>query len=364
MVERDSSAENPRANDAIPTRESSPSHLDVRPSVAARISRAGDQAGEAWHNGWHMDQYAIITEDLSCRFGQLVAVDGLNLRIPRGIVFGFLGPNGAGKTTTIRMLLGLLEPSGGSATVLGFDVATQGQEIRERTGALMEHTGLYDRLTAEENLEYWGRIYRLPATVRAQRIREVLTHLGLWERRGDMVRTWSKGMRQKLAVARSLIHQPPLVFLDEPTSGLDPLAAVELRADLLSLKRGEGATVFLNTHNLPEAEKLCDLVGILDRGRLLTVASPRDLVAAGRGPTLEITGSSFNPVLLEQLRARPDVRDVQVTDDVLRVGLTDEQPIDAIIALVAESGASIRTVTRGAGDLEDVFVALVRGNHG
>ena len=311
-----------------------------------------------------MDQHAIVTDHLTCRFGQLVAVDDLSLRIPRGVVFGFLGPNGAGKTTTIRMLLGLLEPSGGSATVLGFDAAKQGDEIRERTGALMEHTGLYDRLTAEENLEYWGRIYRLPASVRAQRIHDDLTHLGLWERRADLVRTWSKGMRQKLAVARSMIHRPPLVFLDEPTSGLDPLASVELREDLLSMRRGEGTTVFLNTHNLPEAEKLCDLVGILDRGRLRTIASPRDLVAAAGSPTLEIIGDSFSPALLEQLRARPDVRDAVLSDNVLRVGLTDERAADAIIALVAESGASIRTVTRGAGDLESVFVSMVRGNDG
>ena len=162
---------------------------------------------------------AIATHGLTCRFGNLVAVDHLDLQVPRGIVFGFLGQNGAGKTTTIRMLLGLLEASEGSAEVLGFDIASRGQSIRERTGALMEHNGLYERMTAEENLEYFGRIYRLPPGERRQRIRELLTHMSLWERRNELVGTWSKGMRQKLAVMRSILHHPSLVFLDEPTSG-------------------------------------------------------------------------------------------------------------------------------------------------
>jgi ABC-2 type transport system ATP-binding protein len=304
---------------------------------------------------------AIATHGLTCRFGNLVAVDHLDLQVPRGIVFGFLGQNGAGKTTTIRMLLGLLEASEGSATVLGFDIASSGQSIRERTGALMEHNGLYERMTAEENLEYFGRIYRLPPGERRQRIRELLTHMSLWERRNELVGTWSKGMRQKLAVLRSILHHPPLVFLDEPTSGLDPLATVDLRADLLSLKAQEGMTVFLNTHNLPEAQKLCDLVGIIHHGRLLVVAPPGDLVTKGPGLQLEIIGSAFSQALVERLRTHPEVLQAELTGNTLQIRPANEQAVDGIIALVAQSGSNIQTIHRGTADLEAVFVNLVEG---
>jgi ABC-2 type transport system ATP-binding protein len=306
-----------------------------------------------------MNEDAICTQDLTCRFGNRVAVDHLNLQVPRGIVFGFLGQNGAGKTTTIRMLLGLLEPSEGSAQVLGFGISNQGQAIRERTGALMEHNGLYERMTAAENLEYFGRIYRLTEHERKQRIQELLTHLCLWERRHELVGTWSKGMRQKLAVARCLLHHPPLVFLDEPTSGLDPLATVELRADLQSLKAKDGMTIFLNTHNLSEAEKLCDLVGILHQGRLLVVAPPKKLMTLGSGPQLEITGSTFNQTLVDRLRMHPGVRQAELAENVLLIRPTEEQAVDSIIALVAQAGGQIQNIQRGASDLEAVFINLV-----
>src|SRR5579885_3618104 len=208
-----------------------------------------------------MVEYAIRTEGLTRHFGPVIAVDHLSLEVPAGIVFGFLGQNGAGKTTTIHLLLGLLEPTSGQANVLGYDVRTQSDKIRARSGALLEFAGLYERMSAEDNLDLYGRIYRLPAPVRQARIKELLTHRDLWERRRDLVGTWSRGMKQKLAVARALFHHPPLVFLDEPTAGFDPLAAV-LREDLARLVAREGVTVFLNTHNLTEAEKLCAQVAV------------------------------------------------------------------------------------------------------
>jgi ABC-2 type transport system ATP-binding protein len=308
----------------------------------------------------NMDTDAIIIENLTCKFGKLTAVDHLNLSVPRGIVFGFLGQNGAGKTTTIRMLLGLLEPSEGKASVMGYDISRQGQAIREHAGALLEHNGLYERMTAIENLEYFGRIFRLSSSKRKSRIQELLTHLSLWDRRNELVGTWSKGMRQKLAVARSMLHHPPLVILDEPTSGLDPLAAVELREDLLSLKAKEGTTIFLNTHNLPEAEKLCDLVGIIDRGRLLAIAPPKELMVRGTNPCLEISGSSFSQELVDQLRRHSAVADANVKGGILQIHLADEAVANELIALVAQSGANIQTVIRGSASLEDVFVNLVK----
>ena len=195
--------------------------------------------------------------------------------MPRGIVFGFLGPNGSGKTTTIRLLLGLLEPTAGQARVLGFDLRTQADEIRARTGALLEHSGLYERLSAEDNLEFYGRVCRLPANVRRKRCEELLGNLGLWDRRKEPVGTWSRGMKQKLAIARTLLHRPTLIFLDEPTAGLDPVAAAALHDDLTALVAQEGVTVFLTTHNLAEAEKLCQQVGVINQGRLIASGPAR-----------------------------------------------------------------------------------------
>src|SRR5260370_23168477 len=194
-----------------------------------------------------MPEPIIRTEPLSRFFGTVKAVDDLSLEVPAGIVFGFLGPNGAGKTTTIHLLLGLLEPTKGQASVLGFDTRTQADEIRARSGALLEFAGLYERMSAEYNLDFYGRIYRMPAPARRARIQELLTHLDLWDRRRDLVGTWSRGMKQKLAGAPALLHHPPLVFLDEPTAGFDPLAAAALREDLASLVPPEGGTGFLTT---------------------------------------------------------------------------------------------------------------------
>jgi ABC-2 type transport system ATP-binding protein len=248
-----------------------------------------------------MSKIVIRTENLTRDFGPVRAVDDLSLETPAGIVFGFLGPNGSGKTTTIRLLLGLLDPSRGRAEVLGFDMQTQANDIRERCGALLEHAGLYERLSAEDNLELYGRIWHLPAADRKARTKELLTHLGLWERRREKVVGWSRGMRQKLAVARSLLHRPSLIFLDEPTAGLDPMAAAALRDDLLSLAGLEGVTIFLTTHNLTEAEKLCAMVGVIRAGRLVAVGHPDQLRAKGGAHQAVIFGRGFSERVLVSL---------------------------------------------------------------
>ena len=312
-----------------------------------------------------MTDIAIRTENLTRDFATVRAVDHLTLNVPRGIVFGFLGPNGSGKTTTIRMLLGLLEPTEGTAEVLGYSVRREADEIRERAGALLEHTGLYERLSAEDNLEYFGRIYRMEKPAREARIRELLTHFGLWDRRGELVKDWSKGMRQKLAIARALMHRPPLVILDEPTSGLDPVAAVSVRDDLASLVEQEGVTVFLNTHNLPEAEKLCHLVGVIREGRLLAVGHPDELRSQVGRPSITITGSGFDDAVLDALRAHPEVAAAHAANGRLTVELL--RPVEAgpLVALLVGAGASVEEVRKGQASLEDVFLALMNGedNH-
>jgi ABC-2 type transport system ATP-binding protein len=234
-----------------------------------------------------MTSIAIRTEALTRDFKTTRAVDRLCIEVPRGTVFGFLGPNGSGKTTTIRMLLGTLEPTSGRAQVLGLDVARQSDEIRARCGALLEHCGVYERLSAEDNLELYGRICDMPANERRARIQELLETFGLWRRRRDGAGTFSRGMKQKLAVARALLPRPELVFLDEPTAGLDPLAAAELREELASIVRREGVTVFLTTHNLSEAEKLCSQVAVIRSGTLLAQGSPDELRARSPRPAAQ-----------------------------------------------------------------------------
>ncbi len=235
---------------------------------------------------------AIHTNGLSRAFGSVRAVEDLTIDVPAGSIYGFLGPNGAGKTTTIRLLLGLLEPSAGEARVLGHDVRTQSQAIREQAGVLLESDGLYTRLTAMQNLDYFGRISRLSASDRRQRIQDLLTAMGLWDRRDGRVADFSTGMRQKLALARAFLHRPKLLFLDEPTSGLDTPSAVALRRQLVALARDEGVTVFLTTHNLLEAEKVCDRVAVIRRGLLLAEGSPKEF-HGGRSRRVSILGRGF-----------------------------------------------------------------------
>jgi len=303
--------------------------------------------------------WAIRTEGLTRHFGAIRAVDSLSLQVPRGCVFGFLGPNGSGKTTTLRLLLGLLDPTDGRAEVLGYDTRTQAGEIRARVGALLEHNGLYERLTAEDNLEFYGRIYRLSPEQRGERMEQLLTHLDLWERRRELVGDWSRGMKQKLAIARTLLHAPPLVFLDEPTAGLDPVASAALRDDIAGMARREGATVFLTTHNLPEAEKLCDLVGVIRQGRLLAVGSPGELRARASHPTLIVRGRGLEAGA-EALRSRPEVADVALADGEMIVRLADDMEAAPLVSLLVSTGAQVEEVRKDTASLEDVFLALVQ----
>ncbi len=306
-----------------------------------------------------MTDCAILTDNLTRDFGTVRAVHHLELKVPKGMIFGFLGPNGAGKTTTIRLLLGLLEPTEGRVQVLGFDTRTQGDEIRSRTGALLEHSGLYERLSAQDNLEFYGRIWHVPANERQTRIKELLTHLGLWERRKEKVGVWSRGMKQKLAIARALLHRPPLIFLDEPTAGLDPIAAAALREDLATLAASEGVTVFLTTHNLAEAEKLCQQVGVIRDGQLLVVDSPDKLRARQGKPQVEILGRGFSETVIASLLARPEVIEVEQQDNGLLIGLHGDVDTAPLVSLIVSAGAQVEEVRRGDASLEKAFLTLM-----
>lgn len=306
-----------------------------------------------------MNQTAIQTDHLSRAFGAIRAVDEISMEIPHGIIFGFLGPNGAGKTTTIRLLLGLLEPDSGSAEVLGCDTRSQADEIRARSGALLEHSGLYERMSAEDNLDFYGRVWHMPAGERQARIRELLSGVGLWKRRGETVANWSRGMKQKLAMARVLLHRPELVFLDEPTAGLDPVAAAALREDLLSLVQKQGVTVFLTTHNLSEAEKLCQQVAVIRQGRLVVIGSPDELRLRSGGQRLEVIGRGFSEALILALRQRPEVTDVVHNDRHLDIRLRGEPDTSPLVQLLVAGGVQIDEIRKGKASLEEVFLTLM-----
>jgi ABC-2 type transport system ATP-binding protein len=309
-----------------------------------------------------MTDIAICIENLTREFdtksGPVRALDGLSLEVPAGIVFGFLGPNGAGKTTTIRLLLGLLEPTGGQAKVLGLDTQSQAHEIRTRTGALLEHTGVYEHLSAEDNLEFYARVWRLPLAERKARIQELLTHMGLWERRTDQAGKWSRGMRQKLALARALLHRPALVLLDEPTAGLDVAAAVAVREDLATLAAKEGVTVLLTTHNMAEAQELCSLVAVIRQGQLVTVGHPDELRARSGAPRVEITGRGFSPEVLDMLRARPNVAGARARNGKLVLNLLPETKAAPLISLLVGAGVEVEEVRREKASLQEVFLTL------
>lgn len=302
--------------------------------------------------------YAIDTDQLVRSFREVTALDGLSLGVPTGSVFGLLGPNGSGKTTTIRILLGLLRPSSGEARVLGLDVATDGDGIRAKTGVVLEHDGLDERLNATENLEFWARIWHLDAARRASRIEELLRHIGLWDRRSDRVGSWSHGMRRRLALARAVLPRPELLILDEPTSGLDVASSTALRKDLVSLAASAGTTVFLSTHNMVEAEQVCEHVAIIRAGRLVVEGSPRDLRTQASRPRIVILGRGLGDDAANLVRGVPQVAAATVDHGRLEIDLTETIDPSPLVAMLMKAGVSIEEVRREAPSLEEVFLHL------
>jgi ABC-2 type transport system ATP-binding protein len=312
-----------------------------------------------------MTETAIHMQDLTCDFSDrgkrstpVRAVDGLSLEVPSGAVFGFLGPNGAGKTTTIRLLLGLLVPTAGWAEVLGYDTRTQADQVRTYTGALLEHTGLYEQLSAEDNLEFYARAWRLPREMHKARIQELLTRIGLWDRCKEPVGQWSRGMKQRLALARALLHRPRLLLLDEPTAGLDVASAVAVRQQLVALAAEEGVTVFVTTHNMGEAEAICSQVAVVRRGKLLALGHPDELRARASGPRVEVYGSGFTKNVLSLLRRQPEVISTRPQNGHLAIDLQQDTSFAPLVSLMVEAGAQVEEVRRDKASLEEVFLTL------
>lgn len=236
----------------------------------------------------------IRFEGLHKSYGDLVAVDSLTFEIPAGRVFGFIGRNGAGKTTTIKMMMGLLEPTGGTVSLGGFDIHRQAREAKAITGYLPDHPYLYDKLTGREFLGFVAGLYGVPAHERDSRAEELLGDFALLERAGELTETYSHGMKQRLALAGALIHGPKILVLDEPMVGLDPQGALDFQR-LLGNLATQGVSIFLSTHSLPVAEALCESIGVLDRGRLIalgTLDELRERAATGEGRPERLNGGA------------------------------------------------------------------------
>jgi ABC-2 type transport system ATP-binding protein len=305
------------------------------------------------------DEVALRLEGLGRRFGDQWAVRDMTLDVRRGEVLGLLGPNGAGKTTTVRMLAALIGPTEGRASVDGFDVVAEPDAVRSRVGILTETSGLYDKLSAERNLDYFGRLYRLPAAVRAERIERWLRLFGIWDRRGDPAGTLSKGTKQKLAIARALLHEPSVLFLDEPTAALDPEAAFIVREAITTL-RGRGRTIVLCTHNLDEADRMCDRICFL-RGTILRVDAPARLRGElGRGRVTIRLADRPTPRLLDALRRVSSVSGLDAADTSLLVEIDGGEPaIPAVVRAIVDAGGDVVEVRPAAATLEQVYFEVM-----
>jgi ABC-2 type transport system ATP-binding protein len=301
----------------------------------------------------------IEVKNLTKKFGGNTAVDNLNFSVAEGEVFGLLGPNGAGKTTTIRMLCCLISRTSGEAQIAGYHIGDGADSlaIRKLIGLVPDNVGLYDELSAYENLDYYGKLYECPENERKTKIEYFLKMLDLWENKDQPVSGFSKGMKQKVAIARALVHDPQLLFFDEPTANLDPESSRVVRNFILELKK-EGKTIFINTHNLDEAQRICDRIGIL-KTRLLTVNTPEQLEKTVWGSKTEIQVEEINDRILAAVREL-NPKDLSIEENKIILALADplkENP-DFVQAIIS-AGGRIQYVTQLNPGLEETYLKVI-----
>jgi ABC-2 type transport system ATP-binding protein len=302
----------------------------------------------------------ITVENLTKKFGDVTAVEDLTFQVKEGEVFGFLGPNGAGKTTTVRMLCCLISKTSGEARIgdLRISNVAESLQIRKMIGLVPDNVGLYDDLSAFENLDFYGKLYECPTALRKENIERFLKMLGLWDRKDAKAGSFSKGMKQKLALARALVHEPKILFMDEPTANLDPESAKTVRDFIFEIKK-QGRTIFLNTHNLDEAQRVCDRIGII-KTKLLKIGTPEQLRESLSKPKTEIRLAQVTGDLVNALRKLIPNK-IEISDDKLIFDVTDpDKENPAIIAAIASSGGQIREVTQLTPTLEDVYLKIVK----
>jgi len=312
-----------------------------------------------------MSTSVIQTSTLTRRFGEMNAVDQLTLEVQAGEIFGFLGHNGAGKTTTVRLLNGVLEPTSGGSHVLGLDPQAEGPALRAKTGVLTETPSLDERLTARDNLSIYADLYNFPRADVHDRVEALLSEFELADRADEKVGGYSKGMKQRLALARALLHKPELLFLDEPTSSLDPVAARHVHILVENLARREGCTVFLCTHNLVEAQRLCDRVAVMEYGRLVALGTPSDLTrqyVKRLDVDLELDPLQME-LALQILQGLPDlvVGAPKQEKDVLTLTLSGREAIPELLSVLVRKGVHIYRLAPQEANLEEVYFALHGG---
>jgi len=303
----------------------------------------------------------IVTDRLSRRFGPLVAVRDVSLTVNRGEIFGVLGPNGAGKSTTIRMLCGILDPTGGSGRVVGFDIARDAERIKERIGYMTQRFSLYEDLTVAENLRFYAGIYGVPRAARRARVSETMQRAGLEGRRDQIAGTLSGGWKQRVALASATIHRPPLLFLDEPTAGVDPVSRRDFWDEIYRLS-AEGTTVLMTTHYMDEAAR-CHRLAFIFRGVLLDTGTPEEVVARRRlrAVELEVADASQGIEAAALLRAAPEVEEVEHYGNLLRAAVRGgADPADVIRRVLEPRGLTAADVREVRITVEDAFVSMVR----
>lgn len=308
---------------------------------------------------------SVETEGLTRVFGSLTAVDHLSFEVREGELLGLLGPNGAGKTTTVRMLACLISPSEGSAQVGGYDIRRDSMKVRQIVGILTENPSLYERLTAYENMDFFAEVYGLSdMQEKRNRIKELLDFFELWERRNDKVATFSKGMKQKLAIARALVHKPPILFLDEPTAGLDPESSKGIRDLMKRLSEREKHTILLCTHRLEDAEKLCSRVMIIKRGKSVVVGTPDELRDKITGqPILQITLMKLNQKIINAVRELKLVKEVNVDNSATRLMITVDDIKSAtpeVVKSIVYADGMVLSVNILRPSLEEAYLELVK----
>src|ERR1700716_3387415 len=303
----------------------------------------------------------IRTEKLTKRFGKLVAVDGIDLEVREGEVFGFLGPNGAGKTTTLRLLCALIAPTSGTAEIAGFRLGREDAKIRAAVGILTEQPALDERQSAWDNLVSYATLYGLPPSVAKSQAERFLRMMGLWDRRTESVVTFSRGMKQKMAIARAALHEPRVIFLDEPTTGLDPDAAKTVREFIVAV-RGEGRTVFLCTHNLDEADRLCDRIAFF-RQNVIRIDTPDHLRAElyGRATEIRLMPRPRAEDLV-RVQAVTGVREAHLENGSIVVSASDPLRTNPLLVrALVDGGAQIAYVIERKVHLEEVYLSIVEG---
>ena len=307
------------------------------------------------------EEPAVVVRNLERRFGSFVAVNRISFSVAKGEVFGFLGPNGAGKSTTIRMLCGILAPSGGSGTVAGLDVRTQAEEVKSKIGYMSQKFSLYEDLTVEENINFYSGIYRIPAEKHEARKEWVIEMAGLREHRRSRTAILATGWKQRLALGCAILHEPPILFLDEPTSGVDPISRRRFW-DLIYELSGKGVTVFVTTHYMDEAE-YCDRLGLIYRGELIAIGTPEHLkTELMREEVLEVLCDRPQDALTEVGRAE-GVKEAALFGKTLHVVVTDSRAATASIRdAIVKAGFAVARIEKIVPSLEDVFVSLIEAH--